>query len=32
MTLLRVIAMLVALGGVLDPAVNLSRAVPTPVR
>ncbi len=32
MTVLRVIAILVALGGVLDPAVSLSRAVPTPVR
>ena len=32
MTVLRVIAMIVALGGVLDPAVSLSRAVPTPVR
>ena len=32
MTVLRVIAILVALGGVLDPAVSLSRAIPTPVR
>ena len=32
MTVLRVIAILVALGGVLDPALSLSRAVPTPVR
>jgi hypothetical protein len=32
MTVLRVIAMLVALGGVLDPAVSLSRTVSTPVR
>ena len=32
MTVLRVIAILVALGGVLDPSLSLSRAVPTPVR
>ena len=32
MTVLRVIAILVAVGGVLDPAVSLSRAIPTPVR
>jgi hypothetical protein len=32
MTVFRVIAILVALGGVLDPAVSLSRTVPTPVR
>ena len=32
MTVLRVIAILVALGGVLDPSLILSRAVPTPVR
>ena len=32
MTVLRVIAILVALGGVLDPALSLSRPVPTLVR
>ncbi len=32
MTVLRVIAILVALGGVLDPALSLSRPIPTPVR
>ena len=32
MTVLRTIAILVALGGVLDPAVSLSRAIPTSVR
>jgi hypothetical protein len=32
MTVLRVIAIMVALGGMLDPAVSLSRAIPTPVR
>jgi len=32
MTALRTIAILVALGGVLDPAVGLSRAIPTPVQ
>ena len=32
MILLRTIAILVAVGGVLDPAVSLSRPVPTPVR
>ena len=32
MTVFRVIAILVALGGVLDPALSLSRPVPTLVR
>jgi len=32
MTVLRAIAILVALGGVLDPALSLSRAIPTPAR
>lgn len=32
MTVLRTIAVLIALGGVLDPALSLSRAIPTPVR
>ena len=32
MRVLRVIAILVALGGVFDPPVSLSRPVPTPVR